>query len=206
MIGSSTPVWPLAQEPAMWTTGGSFGAPRPSKSNHTRQHEGIDLYAPEGTPVIATEDGVVTGDQGWSGSGTRAVWVESPATGVAILYGAVAPGSYPPKGTTVKRGQQIGTVGKYPGGSTMLHFETWTETNIPRQAWSRGAAQPSKLVDPTAYLKRAMGAGANDKGQSSSSSPKRSGGAGIAVAVVGLGALLFLASRPGGRGRVRVGM
>lgn len=189
MAGSKTPAWPLTSPPKAWTAGGSFGAKRPSSSNYTRRHQGVDLYAPEGAPVLATEDGIISGDQGWSGSGTRGLWVDSPSTGVSILYGAVAPGSYGPKGTQVKRGQQIATVGKYPGGSTMLHFELWTKTQIPRPRWEPNASPPASLLDPAPYLQRAMGQSQSPSKTKTSSSS--SGGLILAGAVVVVGLLLL---------------
>lgn len=159
IYGSPTPLWPLPLEPKQWTAGGSFGAARPSSKNPDRTHQGIDLYAPQHTPVLACEDGVVVGDQGWDGPGTRAVMVESP-TGIVILYGAVAPGSYPKIGQKLKRGDQVATVGVYPHGSTMLHIEFWakgTKFKPSRPKWAWKGSKPPELYDGTEYLQRAMG-------------------------------------------------
>lgn len=156
-FGSATPLWPLPLEPKQWTAGGSFGAARPSSKNPTRTHQGIDLYAPKGTPVLACEDGVVINDQGWDGPGTRACMVESP-TGITILYGAVAPGSYK-IGAKLKRGDLVATVGIYPGGSTMLHMEWWkngVKFKPVRPKWTWKGAKPPELYDGTEYLQRAM--------------------------------------------------
>lgn len=152
MVGASQPVWPLARQPAPWTAGGSFGA---SRDGGSRLHQGIDLYAPQGTPVLAAEDGEVIGLQGWSGPGTKGLLVYSPATDVTLLYGAVAPGSVPLVGAKVRRGEQIGTVGVYPAGSTMLHLEIWPgRLKPPRPRWNPGDPPPS--IDPAEYLTRAM--------------------------------------------------
>lgn len=158
MPGAAKPLWPLKTAPKEWSKTGSFGAARPSSKNPTRVHQGVDLYAPEGAAVLACEDGIVVASQGWSGEGTKAVFVESKDTGILLVYGAVAPGSYPSKGVAVKRGQQIAKVGVYPQGSTMLHLETWAPGVRPaRPKWSWGAAKPSQLYDVSEYLSRAMG-------------------------------------------------
>lgn len=155
-FGIDKPLWPLPLAPKQWTAGGSFAAKRPSSATFTRHHQGVDLYAPEGTPVLACEDGVVVADQGWDGPGTRAVLVESVATGVLLLYGAVAPGSYPAKGIKVKRGQQIAKIGVYPHGSTMLHGEAWVlGVRPPRPQWRKDDPRPPELLDISEYLERA---------------------------------------------------
>jgi hypothetical protein len=155
-FGSQNPLWPLPTPPKAWTSGGSFGAKRPSSKTFTRHHQGVDLYASKGTPVLACEDGIVVADQGWDGPDTRAVLVESKETGVLLLYGAVAPGSYPKNGTKVVQGQQIATIGVYPHGSSMLHIEAWKPgVRPPRPRWEANGSQPSQLYDISEYLERA---------------------------------------------------
>lgn len=193
MVGAVSPLWPLARQPAPWTKLGSFGAPRDGGS---RRHQGVDLYAPAGTPVLAAEDGVISAVQGWSGPGTKGLLVYSPATDVTLLYGAVKPGSYPPIGTQVRRGEQIATIGTYPAGSTMLHLEIWPgKLQPPRPRWNPGSDPPS--YDPAPYLERAWanwttvpglipsGDGGNvpvDPPKGGSSSSSGSGAAGILLA------------------------
>ena len=148
------PLWPLTSAPKKWTGGGSFGA---SRDGGSRRHQGIDLYAPFEAPVVALEDGVVTAVQGWSGSGTKGLWVDHPEAGFTALYGAVKPGSYPAVGTKVKRGEQIATIGKYPKGSTMLHIEAWALGTVkPRPTWKSGDP-PASNIDITSYLEAAKG-------------------------------------------------
>jgi murein DD-endopeptidase MepM/ murein hydrolase activator NlpD len=88
---------------------------------YRRMHDGVDLAAPYGTPVVAAADGrVVTA--GWHGGYGREVKLSSPG-GIETIYGhmsrlAVAAGA------SVRRGQVIGYVGS-TGLSTgpHLHYE-----------------------------------------------------------------------------------
>lgn len=76
-----------------------------------RFHEGVDFGAPKGTPVIATADGRVD-DIGWRGNYGEYIRLEhdsSLSTAYAHLSG-FARGLR--KGSTVKRGQVIGYVGR----------------------------------------------------------------------------------------------
>jgi murein DD-endopeptidase MepM/ murein hydrolase activator NlpD len=86
------------------------------------EHDGIDLAAPMGTPIIATGDGVI-GSAGWRGGYGLMVAVEH-GSGVETRYGhmsqiAVAPGEQ------VRKGEIIGYVGS-TGRSTgpHVHYET----------------------------------------------------------------------------------
>ena len=146
------PLWPLTSTPKSWTSGGSFGA---SRDGGDRRHQGIDLYAPKGAAVIALEDGVITKSQGWSGSGTRAIFVDHPKAGITVLYGAVSPGSYK-VGDKVTRGQKLAEIGVYPKGSTMLHAEIYPLGTTVRKVWYSGDP-PDTVIDPSDYLKAAMG-------------------------------------------------
>jgi murein DD-endopeptidase MepM/ murein hydrolase activator NlpD len=97
-----------------------FGAPR---DRGAREHEGIDIFAPRGTPVLAATDG-------WIGASTanrlggNVVWVWQPLRRVSTYYAhldrrAMAPGE------RVKAGDVVGFVGdtgNARGGPTHLHF------------------------------------------------------------------------------------
>jgi murein DD-endopeptidase MepM/ murein hydrolase activator NlpD len=188
MLGSSSPVWPLGSKPKAPTTFGSFGQPRPSKSDPERTHLGVDLAAKEMDPVYAMEDGILKSSQGWDGPEAKAIWLET-YTGLSILYGAVAPGTWPKLPTPVKRGQPIAKIGRYPGGSTMLHLETWASpVSIPRPAWPWGAPKPAQALDPADYLAR-VGSGAQgaQSGNQGLSSPL--------IAVAGIGVLGYFLLR-----------
>ena len=84
----------------------TFGAPRGAD----RRHEGVDIFAPRGTPVTSTTRGVVVAinDRGLGG---RQVWVLGPA-GERHYYAHLddwAPGLA--EGEVVEAGAALGTVG-----------------------------------------------------------------------------------------------
>ena len=84
----------------------TFGAPRGAD----RRHEGVDIFAPRGSPVTSTTRGVVVAinDRGLGG---RQVWVLGPA-GERHYYAHLddwAPGLA--EGDVVEAGAALGTVG-----------------------------------------------------------------------------------------------
>ena len=103
-----------------------------------RLHTGIDMAAPQGTPVYAAESGVVTVAQSWSGYGNCIII--DHGGGLMTLYAHLKPGGIlVEKGQEVKKGDKIGLVGM-TGTATgyHLHFEV------------RKNGEP---VDPEPYLK-----------------------------------------------------
>lgn len=91
------------------------------RSNY-RAHDGIDITGPGGTPILAAYDGVIklrTSNAGY-GNYTDIEHAGGYVTRYAHMAGA---GIYAP-GTPVKRGQQIGVIGKTGATSAYhLHFE-----------------------------------------------------------------------------------
>ena len=112
-----------------------FGAPRDAGA---RRHQGVDIFAPRGTPVVAAADGIVT-SVGRNALGGNVVWEVRPLRGESLYYAhldtqLVKAGSY------VRRGDVLGTVGNTGnarGGPSHLHFGIY----------ARGGA-----VDPLPYL------------------------------------------------------
>jgi murein DD-endopeptidase MepM/ murein hydrolase activator NlpD len=85
-------------------------------------HEGLDLAAPEGTPVLAAHDGVVVLEsESWGGYGKVIVL---KGEGLMTVYGHNSE-NLVSKGKRVKRGQHIAKVGS-TGDATgpHLHYET----------------------------------------------------------------------------------
>ena len=103
----------------------SFGMRTHPVLGGRRQHTGIDLAAPTGTPVYATADGVVS----------RADWYSSYGLYISVEHGASMQTRYAhlsrlavASGDSVKKGDLIGYVGS-TGRSTgpHLHYEVRVE-------------------------------------------------------------------------------
>jgi murein DD-endopeptidase MepM/ murein hydrolase activator NlpD len=98
-----------------------FGAPRAD----TRFNQGVDLFAPLGTPVLAAHDGTLV-QVGWSNIGGRQEWLRDGA-GNLFYYGHLS--AYSPvakTGATVHAGDVIGFLGDSgdaQGTAYHLHFE-----------------------------------------------------------------------------------
>ncbi|MEM9293830.1 MAG: M23 family metallopeptidase [Acidobacteriota bacterium] len=88
-------------------------------------HQGIDISAPPGAPVLASADGVVT-RSGWNGGLGRAIFL-SHGYGLSTRYGHLSKLAVE-AGDTVQRGDVIGYVGN-TGRSTgyHLHYEVRQE-------------------------------------------------------------------------------
>lgn len=155
VVASHQTQLPLAPHP------GAFGVER---KHHT--HEGVDLYAPVGTPVFAVEDGVVVAVIPFTGTraepptdefwfDTDAVLVEGPS-GV-VVYGEITP--WVVEGQPVDCDTQLGTVlrvlKKDKGFPTsMLHLELHTTGTRCALDWHD--ERPSTLLDPTPFLLEAV--------------------------------------------------
>lgn len=111
-----------------------------------RAHEGIDIFAKRGTPVVAVTSGTIsyTGERGLGG---KQVWLRDGLFGKSIYYAhldSIATGS----GASVKTGDTLGFVGNTGNAKTTvphLHF------GIYRQ----GAVNPLPFVYRVAPLKQA---------------------------------------------------
>lgn len=97
-----------------------FGAQRDAGR---RSHEGIDVFAPRGTPVVAATDGWV-GAMTTNGLGGTVVWLWNPLTGIRTYYAhldrrLVTAGERVDAGTVIGA---VGNTGNARGGPTHLHF------------------------------------------------------------------------------------
>jgi murein DD-endopeptidase MepM/ murein hydrolase activator NlpD len=137
--------------------GRAFGVSRPYSDAYrcNRRHVGVDLKAREGDVVVATEPGVIVATQGWDGPAAKALLLQTDR-GPVVLYGAVAPGSWSEfgvgPGIRVQTGQPLGRIGRYPKGSSMLHFELYEQGTMRNRVWCAGRPLPQGALDPTSYL------------------------------------------------------
>lgn len=112
-----------------------FGAPR---DGGARDHHGIDIFMPRGTPVLASVDGIAMTDE--SARGGRVVWLRDARTGRNVYYAHLNDWAVP-SGTTVRTGDVLGYVGNTGNARTTpphLHFGVY----------ERGPA------DPVPFLQR----------------------------------------------------
>ena len=131
-LGDDTPV----TTPTGWPTDGFISSGYGLRWNGAEFHQGIDIAAEMGTPIVATADGVVT-LAGWNAGGYGNMVDIDHGSGVSTRYGH-ASAVVVTAGQRVRRGQIIAYVGS-TGHSTgpHLHYEV------------RLSGQP---VNPTSYL------------------------------------------------------
>ena len=104
-----------------------------------RSHQGIDIFAPRGTPVLAAADGWVT-RVGNTGLGGKVVWQRDEEGGQSLYYAHLdsqiaRPGEY------LRRGQVLGLVGNTGNARSTpphLHFGIYRR--------GRGAVDPYPFV------------------------------------------------------------
>ena len=111
-------IFPLKDRSIAAVTSG-FGAPR---DGGARDHHGIDIFAPRGTPVIAITDGVVRADE--TPRGGRVIWLRDGRVGRNLYYAHLHDWAVE-SGTAVRVGDVIGYVGNTGNARTTpphLHF------------------------------------------------------------------------------------
>ena len=114
-------LWPIASSHRVTSP---FGWRTHPITGRQHLHGGIDIAAPNGTPIMASKAGVVVISQ--YGSSYRNYVVISHPDGTRTLYAHMSQRNVS-AGDTVRQGQTVGLVGS-TGSSTgnHLHFETWT--------------------------------------------------------------------------------
>ncbi|MGI8599118.1 MAG: M23 family metallopeptidase [Chitinophagaceae bacterium] len=111
-----------------------------SRDGGARKHEGIDIFASKGTPVVASADGVVT-RVNENNLGGKVVWMR-PKDQNLNLYYAHLDQQLVTSGTTVKKGDTLGLMGNTGNAVTTsphLHFGIYT---------MGGAVDPLPFVNP----------------------------------------------------------
>ena len=101
----------------------SFGMRKHPILGYNKMHKGTDFAAPEGTPIMASGDGVIT-KAGWCGGGGNCVKIKHNKTYQTIYAHMKNFSNLAIPGNRVKQGQIIGYVGS-TGMSTgpHLHYE-----------------------------------------------------------------------------------
>ena len=108
--------------PSLWPTQGVISSPYGLRFGGAEFHQGIDIAAEMGSPIVATADGVVTA-AGWNGGGYGNMVDIDHGEGITTRY-AHASAVVVTEGQRVRRGQIIAYVGS-TGFSTgpHLHYE-----------------------------------------------------------------------------------
>jgi murein DD-endopeptidase MepM/ murein hydrolase activator NlpD len=121
-------------------SGGRFGAAR---SGHT--HQGQDVMADCGIPLVAARGGVVQYAEYEANAGNYIV-IDGKGTPFDFMYAHLAEPSPLQAGETVRTGQPIGIVGDTGDASAChLHFEMWESPG-----WYEGGSP----FDPLSYLEK----------------------------------------------------
>lgn len=134
-------VHPVGAAPDYGDSGAAFGA---SRSGHT--HEGQDVFAPSGTPLVAVADGEVIEAGGGDERGNH-VAIYSPERDETYVYFHMVAPAEVSTGDRVSAGAEVGAVGCT--GSCFgdhLHFEVHE---------GRGSAGPA--IDPLPFLRELDG-------------------------------------------------
>lgn len=114
-----------------------------------RSHEGVDIFAPRGTPVVAVADGWITATQS-TAAGGLVVWQRDAARDLNYYY-AHLDEQLTMAGARVRAGDVLGTVGNTGnarGSSPHLHFGVYAGGRAP--------------VDPAPLLAGALVNGGSD--------------------------------------------
>jgi murein DD-endopeptidase MepM/ murein hydrolase activator NlpD len=115
-----------------------------------RQHEALDILAARGTPVLSAASGRVL-KLFDSKAGGLMVYAADSSERFILMYGhldAYAPGLA--EGQTLRRGQQIGTVGttgNAPPGTPHLHFAIARSADLS-EWWKGSPVNPFPLLKP----------------------------------------------------------
>lgn len=110
--------------------GAVFGTAR---AGHT--HQGQDVFAECGTPMVAARGGVVV-FKAWQGNAGNYVVVRGDGNGVDYVYMHLAEPATVERGARVRTGQGIGAVGDTGNArGCHLHFEMWS-----RPGWYEGGS------------------------------------------------------------------
>ncbi|MGH7565844.1 MAG: M23 family metallopeptidase [Gemmatimonadota bacterium] len=127
-------VWPLAADGAALLSS-RYGDRIHPRGGDERFHAGLDLRAPQGTPVYASADGIVSASES-SGAYGNMVIVDH-AGGLQTLY-AHHQRNLVRVGDAVRRGQPVALVG-HTGNATgdHLHFEV---------RWNGGTVDPRTVL------------------------------------------------------------
>lgn len=162
-------IFPVAGKKA--NVGSFWGAKR---DGGKRKHEGIDIFAKKGTPVLAISDGLITRVSNMP-LGGKVVWMRSSVKNWSVYY-AHLDEQWVVEGQYVRKGDALGTVGNTGNARTTpphLHFGIYT---------NRGAMDPYPHVknlsripveDATLAREEMLAANEQDRGDDANTANKK---------------------------------
>lgn len=112
-----------------------------------RKHEGIDIFAKKGTPVVATTDGYIT-YAGERGLGGKQVWLRDGLFGASLYY-AHLDSIKTSDGARVKQGDTLG----YVGNTGNARF---TPPHLHFGIYRQGAVDPLPFVYATESIQQSQ--------------------------------------------------
>jgi len=130
-----------------------FGADRDAGA---RQHHGIDIFAPRGTPVLAAARGIVRSTSP-NNLGGNVVWLSDSERGQTLYYAHLDSQVVTP-GQMVEVGDTLGFVGNTGNARTTpphLHFGVYRRGEGPLDPYPfvyRSTARPARIVADTSGL------------------------------------------------------
>jgi murein DD-endopeptidase MepM/ murein hydrolase activator NlpD len=125
-------------------SGGSAGRFGAGRTGHV--HQGQDVFAKCGTPLVAARGGTIK-FAGWQGNAGNYVVIDGAGTGVDYAYMHMEQPALFKKGEALKTGDQIGTVGDTGDAhGCHLHFEEWSAPG-----WYTGGSPFDPLADLRAW-------------------------------------------------------
>ncbi|MBL8961894.1 MAG: M23 family metallopeptidase [Gemmatimonadetes bacterium] len=101
-----------------------------------RRHEGIDIFAPRGTPVVASVDGMIRSTRP-NELGGKVVWLSDPGRGQSLYYAHLDSVAVL-EGEGVRRGDTLGFVGNTGNARTTrphLHFGIYRRGSGAMDPW-----------------------------------------------------------------------
>eukprot|EP01118_Nematostelium_gracile_P005656 TRINITY_DN1799_c0_g1_i1.p1 TRINITY_DN1799_c0_g1~~TRINITY_DN1799_c0_g1_i1.p1 ORF type:complete len:520 (-),score=138.60 TRINITY_DN1799_c0_g1_i1:60-1391(-) len=120
-----------------------------SREGGARYHSGVDIYAPRGTRVVATEAGTIVNRYHFYD--IVCCVILRTDSGLTINYGEIDCNYLVKVGQRVSAGQVVGTVGDMNCCPAMVHFEIYTSAVTSNQQSRPGKISPA-LYNPSDYL------------------------------------------------------
>jgi hypothetical protein len=123
--------------------GSYFGDPR---DGGRRDHHGVDIFAPRGTPVVAVSEATVRRVD-TTAVGGRVVWLRDRSRGASIYYAHLNQ-ILTRAGAQVRPGDTIGTVGNTGNARTTpphLHFGLYFQGEGPSDPWDYLHQPPGEI-------------------------------------------------------------